>query len=586
MRLEQQVIAAYEHLQGGRLDEAMRLLRQVLAKAPGEPNANRLMAMAHGAKHEDEAALFYIARATAASPRDPDLLATHANVLFLLGRQAEAEPILARALAAAPSHGQAVSLMARLHLEGGEFDAASGVYEAAHAAEPANAGLWIDHARLLQEVGHPDEASRVLLRAVAACPTSHDVLVAAAYTLNLVAHDPIAHRDLHTRLSPRWTDTPLAPIDPPNPERPIRVALLSSDYCEHVCAVFLRPLLEHFDDPAITLFSYGTVDQPDTRTAWFRARPNWRDVPLGGRAGLADLCRTDKIDILIECHGWTAGHHLDWLLPRVAPVQATFLGYPNTTGLTTMDFRIVDGVTDPPAHDAHLTERPARVEGCFLCYQPEHPLPEPRPSRALQPGGEREPITFGSFNRVGKITDATVALWSGVLRAVPDSRLLLKARVQSEALNRATAARFAACGVEASRIAFSPFAHDRDGHLGSYGAIDVCLDATPYNGTTTTCEALWMGVPVVTMAGGVHRARVGASLLTAAGKPEWVASDEAGFVTIAAGMARDRVRLRTVHETLRASLLASPLCDARGYARRFGAMLRWMWRQACERSRG
>lgn len=585
MRPDQAFAVALEHLNAGRVEQAERGLRQILQRHAGEPNANTLLAMIHGSRGEDERALFYIARAAAARP-DADTLFMHGNTLFLLRRHAEAARVLERVLADAPADIRALDVYCKCLLTLGDAGGAARAFERAIEASPHTPGLYSSLAGALCEVARGDGAAEVLRRGLAACPDDRDLALFAACTLNFVDVDPAAHRALHERVHafdnpPPPVGLPAAtlPIADPDPERPLRVALLSSDLRDHVCGTFLRPLVGNLADAGVVVHLYAAGVVPDDWSAWFRARAPWRDVGDLDADALRAQCARDAIDILVECNGWTTGTRLGLLARRVAPVQATYLGYPNTTGVPAVDWRIVDAVTDPAGSEPACTERLARMEGCFLCYEVEDHAPD----AGSMVRDASTPFTFGSFNRAAKISARTAGMWSRILERVPGSRLMLKSRVQSEALNRDVAGRIAAGGIDPSRVVFSPYALAHDAHMALYRDLDVALDCTPYNGTTTTCEALAMGVPVVTLAGDVHRARVGASLLRAAGMEELIAADETAYVECAVRLATDRAHLDAVRARLRAGFRGSMLCDAPGYAGRFAGVLRAMWREACAR---
>jgi predicted O-linked N-acetylglucosamine transferase (SPINDLY family) len=303
---------------------------------------------------------------------------------------------------------------------------------------------------------------------------------------------------------------------------------------------------------------------------------------------LAGVILDNQIDVLIECAGWTDGNRLRALVPRVAPVQATYLGYPNTTGIPTMDHRIVDWLTDPAGTESACSESLQRLDRCFVCFRPHDRSPAPALSAAMTDA--TAPICFASFNRVTKLSDECVATWARVLRETtnqgdaPPSRLLLKSAIVSDETRRDAAARFVAHGVDASRIDLVPYANDHIEHLAMYGQVDLALDTFPYHGTTTTCEAAWMGVPVLTRAGDAHRSRVGVSLLTTIGHPELIARDADDFVAKAVTLASDRARLRRYRVELRDQMRESPLCDARDHARALQDAARTMWRAWCARN--
>ncbi len=258
-------------------------------------------------------------------------------------------------------------------------------------------------------------------------------------------------------------------------------------------------------------------------------------------------------------------------------MQITWLGYPNTTGLPAIDFRITDARCDPPGQTEQFhVERLARLDGCFICYVPPEQSPDVAPPPSLSTGQ----ITFGSFNNLAKVTPRLLALWAGILQRVPDSRLLLKAKAMRNASAQSRLRQiFSERGISPERLVTLPQDPSYEKHLGSYGQIDIALDTWPYCGTTTTCEALWMGVPVLTLAGPTHVSRVGASLLHAVGLDELVANSADEYLARAAELAGDRERLTTLRRDLRQRMEASVLCDARGFAGRMQELFQRLWRE-------
>jgi predicted O-linked N-acetylglucosamine transferase (SPINDLY family) len=257
----------------------------------------------------------------------------------------------------------------------------------------------------------------------------------------------------------------------------------------------------------------------------------------------------------------------------------TYLGYPSTTAIPNFGWRFVDAITDPPGAEDSATERLVRLDKSFLCYRPPADAPEP----SQGPAASGQPITFGSFNAPMKIGTGTLDAWARVLREVPGSRLLLKGRPFGDAgVRRRVQDELAGRGIDAQRIEFALWTPTIRDHLACYSRVDVALDTFPYNGTTTTCEALWMGVPVVTLEGRMHAGRVGASLLTAVGKPELIARTTDEYVALAARLARDPGRLASLRFSLREKMATSPLRDETGHAARFEAALRSAWREWCE----
>src|SRR4029077_2442406 len=250
---------------------------------------------------------------------------------------------------------------------------------------------------------------------------------------------------------------------------------------------------------------------------------------------LAERICTDGIDVLVDLAGHTARNRLGVFTRKPAPVQVTWLGYPNTTGLDAMDYRLVDAVTDPVGEaDALASETLVRLEGGFLCYGAAKDAPGPAEAPSIATGT----VTFGSFNNPTKLSDATLDIWARLLDRLPQARLLLKGTPFADPATRTLfLSRLGERSVSAERVELLAWQANRAAHLSLYDRIDIALDPFPYNGTTTTCEALWMGVPVVTLRGDRHAARVGASLLTRVGLEALIADDEAGYVATAAALA-------------------------------------------------
>jgi predicted O-linked N-acetylglucosamine transferase (SPINDLY family) len=301
----------------------------------------------------------------------------------------------------------------------------------------------------------------------------------------------------------------------------------------------------------------------------------WSDCGGLSDAALADRIRAHRIDILVDLAGHTSGHRIGVLAVKPAPIQVTYLGYPNTTGLPTVDYRITDALADPPgrADELHV-ERLVRLPRPFVCYRPEPKAPDIGPSPALSNGH----VTFGCFNNTIKLSDSFLDAAAMVLTAVPGSRLVLK----GDALNLPSVGgpvreRFDIAGVAPDRLELRGWTAAVEDHLGAYRQIDIALDSFPYNGTTTTCEALWMGVPVVTLRGESHAGRVGACLLGWLGLKQLIAGDVSEFVRICARLASDIQETATLRSGLRERMRASALVDEAGITRELERTYRAIW---------
>ena len=352
----------------------------------------------------------------------------------------------------------------------------------------------------------------------------------------------------------------------------IRIGYISPDLCVHPVGRLVRPLLTQYDRTQFAVHCYARCAE-DALSETFRAAVDvWHNIRALSAAEAAALIRRDEVDILVDLAGHTQGNSLPVLALRPAPVQMTGIGYFNTTGLSAVDYVLSDVYVDPPgAGDDAMTEEILRLPHSHFCCT----LPDDLPPVMPPPMEQRGHVTFGSFNNFNKVTDEVLCLWRQVLDAVPGARLLVKGKIFDHAEGRTMVAeRLARCGIPAVRVEMRGFSR---GYLAEYGDVDIALDPFPYTGGITTCEALSMGVPVVTLAGTSHGARFGASLLTNAHLPELVAQTPADYVRIAAGLASDPAVLRALRMNLRTMLRHAPLTDAAGYVHDVEDAYRSIW---------
>lgn len=359
----------------------------------------------------------------------------------------------------------------------------------------------------------------------------------------------------------------------PGPKRngPIRVGILSGDLVEHPVTRFLEPTLAAFDRSRFHFCVFSNTIGSDATTARLRLLSSaWHDVSNLADDGCAAMIRDARLDILLDLGGHMFTGRPGVLARRPAPVMATWLGYPNTTGLTEVDWRIVDAITDPPER-SWATEQLMRIEPPFLCYRgPDLPTPCKFPLR------ERG-IVFGSFNNLVKLSPTCLRLWGEVLLAVPDSRLILKTRGLECPRTRAwIESRFMDEGVSRDRLDLRAWCDGLTAHYDSYADVDIALDTFPYNGTTTTCDAIWSGVPVVSRVGEDHRSRVGATLLNAVGLADLAADNDTEFRAAAVRLAEDHDRRSRLRMELRNRVLHGPLGDVRSFADRLGRAIECM----------
>ncbi|MCX5688408.1 MAG: hypothetical protein NTV94_01215 [Planctomycetota bacterium] len=557
----------------GRAAEARVVCQRLAQSAPRDPGVQRLMSQVLLSCGQPAPALHYAQVASALVPGHVGLMLESANLLIICGKAEKALEVLAKAQKAEPGNAAVLSMRAGALLDLNRCVESLETCERACAIDPQNPGLISQHAACLLNVGRAPEAMERLLPLAQAPGASSGMIGGAALVSNYCSgwtrsQQLALHAAYGAALERELGPTPVRDY-PVRGDGKVRIGIVSPDLRSHSVAWFIEPLFEHLDRSKFEIVVYQTNALADAVTARLKAMvPLWRVMDTVSDAGLAEAIFADRVDVLVELSGHTHAHSLGCMHLRPAPVQLTYLGYPNVTGVRSMDGRVVDAWTDPVGVDEAGCEVLMRMDRPFICYKP------PRETRGVGPVPCRGlgRVTFGSFNNAQKLNQATIALWAKLLAAVPGSRLLLKGVAFSErALREEVLARFAAHG--ADRVEILPRAASTAEHLALYDQVDIGLDPVPYNGTTTTCEALWMGVPVVTLAGTTHAGRVGVSLLEAVALGELVAGDEAAYVQIAEALAGDMDRLSGLRAGLRGRMEGSALCDGPGFCRGFEAVV-------------
>jgi protein O-GlcNAc transferase len=364
------------------------------------------------------------------------------------------------------------------------------------------------------------------------------------------------------------------------PEKKLRIGYVSADFRDHSVAYFALPLLEAHNREQFEIICYSSGLRIDEMTGRFRSLADrWMSIVGMTDNAAAEQIRRDEVDILVDLAGHTSNNRLLLFARKPAPIQVSWLGYPNTTGLRAIGYRMTDSVADPPGEldDLH-TERLIRLPRGFLCY-----LNDPRsPPVSTLPSDRQGYVTFGSFNTLAKVTMTVIDTWVELLRSVPDARLVLKDQsLASDKTKAVCLERFTLRGISADRIQLLPLVHGKDHHLGLYGQIDIALDPFPYNGTTTTCEALWMGVPVVTLSGSRHAGRVSASILHQVGLTDLIATDCESYLSLAKSLAADSDGRRALRASLRERMRVSKLMDQAGFAAAMETEYRRLWVNWC-----
>lgn len=568
-------------LKSGQYDSAVDYFRRAIKVDPEKAEFYLLLGITYKELKGLEEAIPYFQQAHSLDPDNPEACYQLGLAYSLLARFAEAIALQLRATAIRPEHAEAHNNLGYCYLSTGQAEAALHAFRQAITAKPHYARAHFNLALACMAIGDLEQAKVRFEETLAIQPdlaVAHDsYLLLLQYLENCSPPEKL----IAARRYANQFESPLRPKWPRHgnsvdPERRLKIGYVSPDFNNHAVSRFVLPLFTCHDKAKFEIFAYYNGTKQDTVTAQLRDHvDNWILCANVPDERLAELIRTDGIDILVDLAGHTAGNRLLVFARKPAPVQVSYLGYPSTTGLSSIDWRVVTAETDPVGSERWHTERLWRLQRSLWCYRPATAAP------AVQieaPARRRGYITFGSMNNIAKVSDATVRTWSAVLKAVPGSRLVMT-NVATAAADRMRE-RFVRCGVERNRLQL-------EGRLetGAYrellAQVDVALDPYPYNGTTTTCEVLWEGIPVVSLKGEASVSRSGYALLKLIGLEELVGESEEEYIAIASSLASNLDGLERIRQRLRARVEASALRDEAGFTREMEAAYRNMWRAWC-----
>jgi protein O-GlcNAc transferase len=565
-----------------RLGEAVDCLRQAVKLQPGNARVHfNLGNLLSASGRLCDAAAAY-EKAQILAPDQAEIARNLARVEVRQGRPAKAAEQYRRYLRARPDDACALANLGTCYFHLGELEAAASAYREALQRQPEPG--WMDGlAATLCRQGKISEALEVHREVIRRCPEEtryrSNLLLSMNYLPGIAVQEMLKEHRLWHQPGPGVPGRKREFDNTPDPGRRLRIGYVSADFRTHSVAYFIESLFDNHDDAEVETYAYACSPQRDVTTERLQAKiHHWRDLASLDDAAAFARIQNDAIDILVDLSGHTAGNRLPLFRAKPAPIQITYLGYPATTGLDAMDYRLTDWFADPSGHESHYSEQLIRVPGCFLCYTP----PSQSPPVAPPPAVTTRYVTFGSFNNQAKINEEVIALWSRLLNSVPDSRLLLKNPALSDPATadycRALLARHA---IDTHRVELLGLAVTTEAHLDTYRRVDIALDTFPYNGTTTTCEALWMGVPVIALAGHSHAGRVGVSLLTAVGLHDLVGGNPEDYLARAATLAGDTARLTKLRQSLHDTMKASLLCDGAAFARKIESAYRNVWNIWC-----
>jgi predicted O-linked N-acetylglucosamine transferase (SPINDLY family) len=603
---------AFRHHQAGRLPEAERLYRQVLAADPRHADSLHLLGVIACDVGRHDVGIGLIHQAIGISPRiasfhfdlatalqdtgrfdqaigyyrnavtlDPNYLEALSNLGCLLkdmGRPNEAIAFHRRALAVDPDAPATYNNLGIALQALGQLGEATVSYRKALALRPDYPDALTNLGNALKDQGRIDEAIASYRQALALKPDYSDaqgnLVMLLHYASDFSSADMLAEARRFGATFERSAPARRFSNDP-DPRRRLRIGYVSGDFRTHPVSYFLARVLEAHDHADVEVFCYSNSAIADAMTRRLKqAADRWRNIAALPDAEAAAMIRRDEIDILVDLSGHTSKNRLPLFALKPAPVQAAWLGYFGTTGLSAMDYVLADRFVVPEGEESNFTETVLRLPDSYLCFDPPDIDIAFGPSPLVANGA----VTFGCFNNRAKISPVAVELWSRVLKRAPNSRLLLKTiTLVDDGIRRDLIALFAEQGIDADRLILegaSPMAE----YLAAYNRVDIALDPFPFTGGATTAQTLWMGVPVVTLRGDRWVARQGESILNAVGAPELVAGNPDRYVEIAAALAADPARLAAYRSDLRRHMEASPFCDGRRFARNLEAAYRTMWR--------
>ena len=565
----------------GQLTQAIAAYQRAITLNPNYAKAHANLGLALQDAGQLPEAITAYRRALALNPNTPDVQTNLAHALRHRGQLDEAIAAYRQAIALQPDLASAHNDLGIALREKGLTDQALAAYRHALALQPDYAEAHNNLANALTDLGHLDEALAAYRQALALKPdyvSAHSNLLFAlllhpAYDAPAIARE---HRAWNLQHATHLQQFIQPHLNDRSPTRRLRIGYVSPRFNSLPEGRFLLPLLTHHDRAQFEIFAYSQVPFPDAMTQRLRAHTDtWRNLVGLSDDHAADLIRQDRIDILVDLAMHSGHNRLLVFARKPAPVQVTYLAYASTTGLATIDYRLSDPYLDPPSMDESIyTEKTLRLPETYWCFDPPAECPAVNPLPALTRGH----ITFGCLAKFYKITPPALAAWAHILQAVPTSHLLLHASQgphRQEVLDL-----FQRHGIDPTRIHFAPKVPLPE-YFQSYHTLDLILDTFPYAGGTTTCDALYMGVPVITLAGPTAVSRAGSSLLSNVGAPELIAHSPEEYIHLATTLAQNLPRLTHLRATLRPRMEQSPLMNAPRFTHHLEAAYRHIWETWC-----
>jgi predicted O-linked N-acetylglucosamine transferase (SPINDLY family) len=567
------------------LPQAKALYMQIAERDRADDVAWAMLGVIHGMLNDLDAAASCLQRAVNLNPGNFDAVYNLGRAQYGKGHLERAIDSYQKALLLRPRQADTLLGLGLCHAGLDQWTAAQQFYEQILQQNPVHAAALDNLAGAIRSQGNAELAIPYYRRALAANPlaaTYSNLLLCLHYP---AIHDPTAIFKEHVAWGEQYTKglaNPAFVHTDRNPDRKLRIGYVTPDLRCHSVAYFIEPLLKHHDRERLELYCYLELGNADDMTRRLLAFSGI----VRNTSGLSDdlvaaMIRKDGIDILVDLAGHTNQNRLQVFVRKPAPIQITYLGYPNTTGLSAMDYRLTDAWADPPGVTEHLhTEKLVRLQNGFLCFTP----PEESPDIGPLPSIERGYVTFGSFNALPKITTEMLKIWARIMLSIPGSRLLIKnAQLTDPELQKRLRAELVQQGVSEERLEILGRT-SKAAHMAAFSRVDIALDTYPYHGTTTTCDTLWMGVPVITLAGASHVSRVGVSLLSRIGLSECIADTAQEYYEKAVRLATSSETLNQLRLSLRTRFVHSGLCDGQAFTLNVESVYRQLWQTWCGKS--
>ncbi|GET41993.1 glycosyl transferase family 2 [Microseira wollei NIES-4236] len=621
--IEQQLDLGIAHHQAGKLTEAQACYQQVLQWQPKRADAWHLLGVIAYQQEEYLTAIEQINRAIELNSNAANFYNSLGSVYQKLRQFERALDCYQKVIQLEPNFFKAYNNIGLVYQESGKLPEAIASYQQAIQLQPNYAEAYLNLSITYDKQTQLTQAIACCQKAIQLQPNYADAYcqlgrifskqvkpreAVQSYqrALQIEPNYAVAHHDLMFSLlyyscdyepseiyaeHRKWAERHakllaenIAPYDNNlTPERRLRIGYVSGDFKTHSVAYFFEPLLANRNERDFEVICYANNSTIDATTQRLRQLADgWREIYTLNDAQVAERIRQDKIDILVDLSGHTMDNRLLVFARKPAPVQVTYLGYPSTTGLDTIDYRLTDTWADPQGETEHLhTEQLVRLPHGFLCYLPASNCPDISPPPVLK----SNQITFGCFNNLAKVNPELIGCWAKILQSVPNSRLIIKSKPLVDSDNCAYVhGLFQQYGIERDRVQLIGWLANQTQHLDLYNQVDIALDTFPYHGTTTTCEAMWMGVPVITQAGQTHVSRVGVSLLSSVGLETLIAASSEEYIQKAVDLANNQEQLPELRAKLRHRMQAAPLTNASLIARSLEDAYRAMWRRFCDRS--